>query len=68
MKDILESIHPKYKEYASIIGLIIADTCIATILLYTAHFVFAWPVILICVVALCSIITRTGIYSYYKSS
>lgn len=64
MKDMLESIHPKYKEYASMIGLIIADTAIAAIIFYIAHFIFAWPIVLICMAALYSIATRTGLYPF----
>ena len=68
LEEMFDSIHPRYKEYASMVGLVIADTCIATVLFYTAHFIFAWPIVLIGMAALFSIITRTGIYTPFDRS
>ena len=55
----------QYKDYASILGVILLDSACAIVMFYLLHVIFSIPNVWIGVVIVVSIITRTGLYEHY---
>ncbi len=55
----------QYKDYASVVGVILLDSVCAIVMFYVLHLLFSVPNLWIGIVVIISIITRTGLYERF---